>query len=170
MTQVIENQLVAPKLPTDFDAQTRLWFYTAHRNLADDEIAVLKEQLAEFLPAWTAHNQALKAWGDVFYNRIVVIAADETQAGVSGCGIDKSVHFMENAGEMLGVDFFDRMTVGFEDDGDVRFASLQQVLLKVKTGEMSRQTLILDNLVSTKKEFENDWFKPIGHSWMQRFL
>lgn len=171
MTQLVENQAVDFHLPASLDPQTRLWFYTTDRELTDRELVFLNEKLADFLPAWTAHNRSLKAWATVFFNRILLIAVDETQAGVSGCGIDKSVHFLETLGDALSLDFFERVTIGFENGaGVIEFLPLGQFSKRVKSGELSAETRILDNLVSTKMEFENGWLKPVRASWVNRFL
>lgn len=171
MTQLVDRQTVNFRLPASLDSQTRLWFYTTDREMTDRELVFLNEKLSEFLPAWTAHNRSLKAWATVFFNRILLIAVDETQAGVSGCGIDKSVHFLEKTGGELGLDFFERMTIGVENPaGEIEFLPLGQFSKRVKSGELSAETRILDNLVSTKMEFENGWLKPARASWVSRFL
>jgi len=51
--------------------------------------------------SWTAHNNQLKAKGEIRYNRFLILIVDESQAGASGCSIDKSVPFYETAGTTL---------------------------------------------------------------------
>lgn len=171
MTQLIENQPVTQALPSAFDEASRLWFYTSDRKLTAAETAFCRQKLAEFLPAWTAHNLALKAFGEVFFDNILVIAVDETSAGASGCGIDKSVRFVEQIGAAIGVDFFDRMIVGFENAaGEAVFLPFSKLAEEVKSGAFSPETVLFDTTVLTKKAFAEGFRKPVSQSWMARFL
>jgi hypothetical protein len=154
-----------------FHPATKLWFYTANRDLTLAEIDFVELAMSKFLPEWTAHNNRLKAAGNVFFNRILMLAVDETQAGVSGCGIDKSVRFVEQIGASLGVDFFDRMQIGYQNaDKSVDFEPISAFSQKIKAGVISENVEILDTLVATKMDFDAAFFKPISATWVKRFI
>lgn len=159
------------KMPTKFDENSRVWLYTANRDLTETEINFIKEKLNSFIPNWTAHNNSLKAFGEILFDRVLMLVVDETQAGVSGCGIDKSVRFVENLGVELGVDFFDRMIVGYQKEGgSVSFLPINEFAQQIKLGILPKETLVVDPLVNTKLEFENSFFKPIESTWIRRFV
>lgn len=169
--QLIENQGIASFLPSDFDASSRLWFYVSDRALSSADQAVCRERLDDFLPRWTAHNRSLKAFGGVLFDRILAIAVDETQAGASGCGIDKSVHFVEELGAALGIDFFDRTTVGLASSASgLEFLPFQKAAERLRNDEASSGALLLDTTVLTKADFESDFLKPVSKSWLARFV
>lgn len=166
-TAVFEANL---KLPAGFDDRSRIWFYTANRDLTESEIDFIQEKLAIFIPNWTAHNNRLKAFGQVFFNRVLLIMVDETQAGVSGCGIDKSVQFVENTGKQLGIDFFNRMIIGTKQNDTIEFMPLNLFVEKIKNGELATHTLVLDTLLTSKQEFDKYLFRPANSTWLKRFV
>ena len=108
---MVTNMHNFPRLVShnDFSPDSRVWVYICNRNLLEEESTALQQQLDTFCRQWTAHNQALMATAEVFENQFVVLMVDETHAGASGCSIDKSVHFLEQLGESLNIDFFERM-------------------------------------------------------------
>ncbi len=170
MSQIAAFSRIGFALPEYFSPDSRLWFYVADRKLSADEIAFCRQKLAEFLPSWTAHNRSLKAFGGLVFDRILAIAVDETAADASGCGIDKSVHFVENLGRALGLDFFDRASVAFENEkGEAEFLPFSALAAKIKTGEISSQNALFDTTVLTKKAFDSSFQKPIAASWLARF-
>jgi len=70
-------------------ANSRVWVYQSNRAFTDNEVEKINEQLTLFVDKWVSHNQALKAYGAVYHNQFVVLMVDESQAGASGCSIDR---------------------------------------------------------------------------------
>lgn len=154
-----------------FAPESKLWIYVAERPLREEEEQWAAQQLNAFTTQWTAHNQALLATSEVFDNQVVVLMVDETRAGASGCSIDKSVHFLEQMGAHIGVDFFDRMTFGWlSDEGDMRFSKRDALADLVKQGTVHAETLMLNTLAQCKKDFEGNWLLPFGKSWHRRLV
>ena len=160
----------SPALAHDarFAPETRVWIYPCSRQLTGEEAQFAENQLLAFCKTWTAHNQSLRATAEVFENRLVVLAVDESQAGASGCSIDKSVHFLEQLGQRLGVDFFDRMTFGWADGDGVVFGNQTALAEAVRTGKISPETLMLNTLAKNRLELAEHWLMPFGQSWHQR--
>ncbi|MBN8683794.1 MAG: hypothetical protein J0L99_14220 [Chitinophagales bacterium] len=153
----------------DFSPESKVWMYTAGRTLTDSEAALVQQALKHFTQRWTAHNEALKAHGEVFANRVLILMVDESQAGASGCSIDKSVHFLEHLGEELGVDFFERMTFGFLDaHGDLHFADRDACSALRDSGQISDNTLMLNSLADKKQAISEKLFIPYKDSWHKR--
>ena len=79
----------------EFSSHSRVWIYQSDRKLTADEVVQIQMNLDNFTRSWTAHNNQLKAKAEIRYNRFLVLIVDESQAGASGCSIDKSVNFMK---------------------------------------------------------------------------
>lgn len=77
------------------------------------EALEIETLLEEFTAEWTSHGADVKAYGNLFFGQFVVLMADETQAGVSGCSTDSSVRFIKGLGERFRVDFFNRTSLAF---------------------------------------------------------
>ena len=78
-----------------FSENSRVWIYQSDKELNDEQAVRVATLLNNFATQWTAHNHQLKAKAEVRYNRFLVLIVDETQAGASGCSIDKSANFMK---------------------------------------------------------------------------
>ncbi|MCE3295851.1 MAG: hypothetical protein K0R65_1565 [Crocinitomicaceae bacterium] len=96
---------------SSFPPDTRVWVYQADRLLTATEKAWLQEQIDLFTDQWASHGNQLTAQGFLYNDFTVVLGVDTSQANSSGCSIDKSVHFMKEAGKALQVDFFNRLKV-----------------------------------------------------------
>jgi len=145
--------------------QARVWIYQADSFLSETLEHDVLERLQTFIAQWTSHGASMDASAAIFHHRLIVIAADEQQAAASGCGIDKSVHFMQALGQELGMDFFQRTTVIFGHDQDWREAPIHQFWAMRKAGQVNDQTLILDTTVRTLGELRSALVKPFAESW-----
>ncbi len=153
----------------DYSPDSRVWVYVCNRTLTETESNTVQQQLDAFCRNWTAHNQALLASAEVFENQLVFLMVDETRAGASGCSIDKSVHFLEQLGDALNVDFFERMRFAWVgDDKQLKFANQQELALAVKSGQISDTTLMANTMVQSKRDLAEKWLQPFNISWHRR--
>lgn len=148
----------------------RVWVYTANRQLTDAEGAEVERRLSAFTQRWTAHARALKAFAELRHGRFVLLAVDESQAGASGCSIDASVHFLQQLGRELDVDFFERLTF-FADAGEGFLPySREEFELAYAEGRITPATPVVDPLVDTKATFDVGFVKPLVESWHARLV
>lgn len=154
-----------------FSPDSRVWVYVSNRPLSADETAFVQRNLDAFCAQWTAHNHALKARAEVFEGQLLVLMVDETQAGASGCSIDKSVHFLEALGQEIGADFFERMRFGWVDSsGQLQFHGKPEFAQLVQSGQITPDTLVADTLVQTKRQLTEKWLVPFSKSWHKRLV
>jgi hypothetical protein len=145
--------------------------YTSNRRLTDTEAQHVQQALDAFTSDWTAHNQALKASSEVFENQCIVLMVDESQAGASGCSIDKSVHFLEDLGRQIGADFFERMRFAWADEnGQLHFAARPELTAARQSGAVTDRTPMLNTLVQNRRELLEKWLVPFGESWHRRVV
>ncbi len=165
--------MMTPALAHDHSLapDARVWVYTANRRLTTAEADFTRQQLDGFVRSWTAHNQALKARAEVFDDQYLILTVDESQAGASGCSIDKSVHFLEQLGQHLGLDWFERMRFGWVDaGGQLQMADRAEFAALLQTGAITDQTLVVNTLVQKRQELADKWLLPYGRSWHRRMF
>ncbi|MFZ4633978.1 MAG: hypothetical protein ACOYNO_07220 [Saprospiraceae bacterium] len=156
---------------TGFSPASRVWMYVADRALTDAEAATVDAQMQVFCKQWTAHNVALKARGEVFGHRVLLLMVDESRAGASGCSIDKSVHFLEQLGHDMQIDWFDRMQFGWlDDDGVINFASRDAFSKAVADGIVSPRTPVLNTLADTLEKLQTNFWMPFELSWHKKLV
>ncbi|MGV3599543.1 MAG: ABC transporter ATPase [Bacteroidota bacterium] len=153
-----------------FPPQSKVWVYMADRVFTDIETQAITNAITDFTAQWTAHNMQLKATGLVYFNRFIVLMVDETQAGASGCSIDKSVHFIKQIETQLSVSLFNRQLIAYKKGEDINTFLLNEIDTYVANGELTPETVFFNNTVTTKQQFDEQWQQPIAQSWMKRYL
>lgn len=144
----------------------RVWIYQADRFLTESEANEIKELAEHFVSSWTAHGSALAGKVAVLDNLFLILEVDEEVAGVTGCSIDKSVHFIKALGEKFSIDFFDRMRISYINaDGQLQLASREQFQQLVKEGVVTSDTIVYNNLIQNTEELESNWKIPFSQSW-----
>lgn len=149
---------------------SRVWIYQSDRPFEGEELNKINDQLSHFVHQWVSHNRALKAYGGLFHNQFVVLMVDESQAGASGCSIDSSVHFIKSLEAHFQVNFFDRMNFAFMQNEQVRTAQRDAFSNLYQNQEINDNTLVFNNLVKNKTEFESSWRVPLKDSWHARMV
>jgi hypothetical protein len=155
------------KLPDD----SRIWIYQSNKTLNESHLETISAKLHQFINEWSAHEQPLKASFTILHNRFVIIGVDESYCMLTGCSIDKSTKLIQELESAIDVAFFDRFQVAFRDGDLVQGCSLNEFKKMVKDGELSiNKTKVFDNMLSTKKELEMAWEKPIKKSWHYQYV
>ena len=123
-----------------------------------------------FINSWTRHGDNLKGSFTIKYNQFLVLAVDESFNNVSGCSIDSSVRFVQEIEKELGIDLMNKMNVTFKDNEHVNLVTLADFQKFAKEQKITSETIVFNNLVTTKEDFENNWEVPAEQSWHKRFL
>ncbi|TSD67705.1 ABC transporter ATPase [Inquilinus sp. KBS0705] len=149
----------------EFSSHSRVWVYQSDRKLTADEVLKLQVQLDNFTTGWTAHNHQLKARAEIRYNRFLILIVDESQAGASGCSIDKSVNFMKQLEQQFGINLFDRFNLAYRDGEEVLSVPRQQFEDLLKQGKINTETIVFNNLAQNVAELQTKWEVPFKDSW-----
>ncbi len=145
---------------------SKVWIYQASRFMDDAMTAQIFAEARNFIQFWTAHQADLKASVKIFDNLFIVFAVDETFNDASGCSIDKKVHFVKSIEQQTGLNFFDRMKIAYLDHGTISLENMNKFSSLVDSGRVNDDTIIFNNLVTTKEEFIKSWKTPFGKSWL----
>lgn len=150
---------------------SRVWIYQSDREIKDIEVNEIRRKAGMFLMEWTSHGNVMKATIDVLYNRFFVVAVDETAASASGCGIDKSVKFMQQMEQDYSINLFDRMLVLYRDaETKIQQTKLYTFEQMMEKGELNSETIVFNNLISTKEDMQSKWEVPVKKSWHARMI
>ena len=153
-----------------FPDESRVWIYQADRPFDEGEIMQINNEIDAFCKQWTSHNNDLRAIGGVMHDQFIVLVVDETQASTSGCSIDKSVAFVKSLEQKYNRKLLERDKVAWLDENEqIHVIPLADLAGALKSGKISFDTKVFDNLVSTRKDFIKRWTVPLGESWMKRF-
>lgn len=153
------------KKMSEMPDHARVWIYQASRFLSEEEIELVQRASSAFMAQWSSHGAQLDATFELIHSRILVIAADEQQAQASGCGIDKSVHFVKELGSKLRVDFFNRTIVLYLKDGKLCDAPLHEFWALRKALIISDDTVVFDTTIRTVGSLRSEFQRPFSSSW-----
>ena len=148
-----------------FSENSRVWIYQSDKKLADEVVQQLQIQLDNFTRQWTAHNNQLKAKAEIRYNRFIILMVDESQAGASGCSIDKSVHFMQWLEKEFKITLFDRFNLAYRDGDEVLSLPRHGFEELLKRGKLNKESIVYNNLVQNLAELNTKWEVPFKDSW-----
>jgi hypothetical protein len=161
----MQNEL-SELLPADFANESRLWVYQSSRPFSDKEEAEINEQLFHFYSQWLTHGEAVKGWAKLLYKQFVVVMADETGSNVSGCSTDGMVRVIKSMEKQYKANFFDRLMVTFLVKEKAEMLPFDQVQYAIDKGYINNDTLVFNNIATTKKELLDTWLVPLHKSWL----
>jgi hypothetical protein len=157
-------------LPDSFSKDSRVWVYQASRLLTIAEALEAEDLINEFCEDWKSHGADVDAYGNLFFGQFLILMADETRAGVSGCSTDSSVRFVKGLEQKFGIDFFDRNNLAFVVKDKIQLLPLSQLKYGFENGFITADTLYFNNTVLNKEQLENNWIIPVKDSWLAKKL
>lgn len=149
---------------------SRLWIYQIDRNLNEEEEKNLLDECMGFLDEWTAHGSKLAASAKIIDHRLLVIAADESYAGASGCSIDSQVAFLRDVQLKLGIDLFSRSTIYYLENASLQSMDINEFKSKIASGELSENTVFYNTTIHKKGQLKDSFIIPVKESWLMRMI
>ena len=58
------------------------------------------------------------------------------------------------------------MKVAYLDNGSICLENMNNLSALIDSGKINLDTIIFNNLVTTKGEFKSSWKTPLGKSWL----
>lgn len=144
---------------------SRVWIYKADRFLSNEEVDRIQKIVDDFIPTWAAHGKKLYAEAKVVDNLWIVIAADESREGASGCSIDKIFRLVADLEKEMACSFTNRLIVAYQSDGEIKLTTLAQI----KEVGIHSDTLIYDDTIQNLAEFKQR-LRPANETWLKRSL
>jgi len=157
-------------LPADFNNESKVWIYQSSRLFGIAEAFEIENLLEQFVQNWKSHGTPVKGYANLFYGQFIVIMADETATGVSGCSTDSSVHIIKQIESIFKTDLFNRQLLAFYIQEKVQLLPLTQLQHAVHNGFITGETLYFNNLVATKEQFMQKWLVPVKNTWLRKRL
>jgi len=157
-------------LPEDFNDNSRVWIYQSSRLFFISEALEMEAMLKEFVQQWHSHGIPVKGYANLFFGRFIIVIADETATGVSGCSTDSSVRLIKAIEEKFNVELFNRQLLAFVVKDKIEQVPLSQLSYAFENKFINEDTLYFNNTVLTKKQLIESWITPVKNSWLQKQL
>lgn len=155
-------------LDGNFHPESRVWVYQSSRLFSMSEAFEVEDILKQFTESWLSHGSPIKGAAYLFFGQFIILMADESATGVSGCSTDTSVRLIKDIEQRFGVSLFDRLSLAFVIKDKVELLPMSQLPYAIKNGFVNGDTLYFNNLVQTKEELEKNWIIPVKDSWLAK--
>lgn len=153
-----------------YPGTAKAWVYQSNRLMDEDEVNYVKVVLDEFTSAWESHGKMLKASFEVIDNLFVVLFVDEDGDTMCGRAQDASVKLMKELESQLELTLLDRMVQAYKKDGKVVPVSMAELTELIEQKEVTEDTIVYNNTITTKKDFDSAWEVPVKDSWHKQLL
>lgn len=154
-------------LPDD----AKVWVHQADRALTQDELVEISDILENFVDRWQSHQKDVAAFGAIYYRRFIVLMADEHKCHVGGCSISDTIKLLNELQQAYGINFLDRMKVCYKITNDmVGSFPINKLSEMIENGKLNDNTIVFNNTVSNKKDFETKWETPFSQSPFVRLV
>ncbi|MEO5783207.1 MAG: hypothetical protein ABIQ07_08055 [Ginsengibacter sp.] len=155
-------------IPTDFNDNSRVWIYQCNRLFTLSEALEIEELLENFTKSWLSHGAKVTGYANLFFGQFIVLMADETATGVSGCSTDSSVRLIKNIEQDYNVNLFERQMLAFVVKERIQLLPMEQLNYAIENNFINSETLYFNNTVETKQELLTGWIVPIKESWLAK--
>jgi hypothetical protein len=153
-------------IPEDFNASSRVWIYQSSRLFMISEALEIEEMLNNFVESWNSHGAKVKGYANLLFGQFIILMADETATGVSGCSTDSSVRLIKQVEETCKVDMFNRQNLAFVVKEKIQTIPLAQLNYAMENGFITPDTIYFNNLVLDKASLLAKWMVPVKESWL----
>lgn len=155
-------------IPEDFNDNSRVWIYQCNRLFTLSEALEIEELLENFSKSWLSHGAKVKGYANLFFGQFIILMADETATGVSGCSTDSSVRLIKNIEQDYNVNLFERQTLAFVVKERIQLLPMEQLNYAIENNFINSDTLYFNNTVETKHELLTSWIIPVKESWLAK--
>lgn len=153
-------------IPADFNDNSRIWIYQSNRAFTIDESINIEEVLDAFTVTWKSHGESVKGYGNLFFGHFIILMADETASGISGCSTDSSVRLIKSIEQDFSVQMFERLNLAFIVKERIQLMLLTDLQNAIERKVIHKESLYFNNNILSKKELMNNWIIPVKDSWL----
>lgn len=153
-------------IPKEFNDNSRVWIYQSERAFSQQEALAIIERLKEFSRQWLSHGSSVKSYANLFFDRFIILMADESEVAVGGCSTDASTRFIKQLGKEYSTDLFNRQSLAFIIGEHIESIPLEIVNQKIEKGLITGDTIYFNNTILTRKALLTNWIIPVKDSWL----
>lgn len=153
-----------------YPGTSMVWVYQSERTFTENEKQHIQNRISEFVNNWDSHGSLVKGTFNIFHDAFIVIFADDQGYPLCGRAQTASVTLIKELEQELGIKLLDRMNQSFMDENGVKLVKLSELKSLYKAGQINDETLVFDNTVINKNDFDNRWKVALKDAWHKRFV
>lgn len=140
---------------------SRVFVFPGSRKFYQQEVPGLEARLGEFCDSLPV----LDIGYELVYDRFIVFfISEETPIGLEEN--EAIIELIQELETSLDLVLLDRMNVCYKQGAFVQRKEMPEFKKMIKSRSVSRKTVVFDNTVGTKADYEAFWELPAGESWL----
>lgn len=143
---------------------SKVWVFPSQKKIYTNEIENIEKKISAFILSWEERNNQLKAAFTIKYNRFIVIFAD-SETSISTETTNQLISFIIELQAEFETELMDKMNACFKQGEYVQYKDLKDFKQLIKNKAVNKNTIVFDNLISNKMEFDEYWEVPASESW-----
>lgn len=145
--------------------QAKVFLYPSSRKFYANELEELEVKIKNFLNNWTEFSVTYK----IEYNRFLLFFITE-DALITTELLDKLAQFVMQLEQEHKLTLLDKVNVCFKQGEYVQYQEMKRFRELIKSKSVSKKTIVFNNFIQTKYEYENDWEVNITESWLSHLI
>lgn len=150
--------------------ESMVWVYQSNRFLKEEEKQHIENKVKSFIAQWESHGSLVKGTYTLLHDAFVVIFADGEGQMLCGRAQSASVALMKELENELQIPFVDRMNLSYKVGEQIHFINFNDLKNLYNNGVIQDDSLVFDNTIITKKDFDNKWLCALENSWHKRYV
>lgn len=140
---------------------SRVFIFPAERKLYPEEIETLNREIGIF---FEAHPEIVGGYLLPQNRFIVLVISETTPLGLSQN--DDLIEVILALEKKWGISLLDKVKVFFKQGEFVQCKEIREFKKLIKSNSVSTKSIVFNNFVHNKVEFENNWELTAGESWV----
>ena len=155
---------------SSFPDAARLWVYATAEPLSDADGSAIREHLSTFMRDWSSHGRPVRGAVHIYDRRFILMAATLDDGDISGCGIDASVHAIEEVAAARGLQWIPSLHVIYRDAaGAIQHTPRSGFRALAQDGAVTADTPVFDASITTVSALRAGQFEQrAGDAWHAR--
>lgn len=149
----------------DLTAESKVIIYPGNRKFYPKEMPILREKLDSFC----SKLEGVELGCDIEYERFLIFMISEaTPLDLENQNL--LVDFVLSLEKTFEISLLDKVNVCFKQGQYVQLKEIPAFKLLIKNKGVSKKTVVFDNMITTKFEYDSSWEVPAGESWLSHFF
>ena len=144
-----------------------LWIHTTDAPIDEAARAEVLKVVRAFISSWTSHQRPVVAETQFLHDKFLLVCAHIPGGDVSGCGIDKLMHQLEDIQSDRPWSWIDSLRVVYRTEtnaiADISRGEFRDL---VTSGEISAETVVFDTSLHSLSDLRSGGFeRRAKNSW-----
>jgi len=150
----------------DLSNEAQVFVYPSSRKFYPQELQDLQTEILNFLEENFKED---KFHFKILYNRFLLFFI-EREEPISIELLDKIANFILYLEEKYQVTLLDKINICFKQGEYVQYQDMKKFRALLKNKSISKNTIIFNNLIINKYDFENNFELPLAESWLSHLV